>query len=477
MRRVVILLTALFVLAVPATASAAELTKFGRLFPNLAPLNQHSDLDLADLAQAQQDPNLDAANNCTNTALPPVIPDSGCVFSIMTYGGGQFFDHDITLDRQPSPFAAVDPTTLTNFRTFKLDLDSVYCGGPSVTPDIFVGNKFKVQNPNLNGVRDYARGPDGKALLCEGRNDENQIIAQFHLGLLFFHNRLIDEGMSFGQAQLFLTLHYQKAVVKELSENTLSVPFTDQRVQRLANQAKLKNQNKAFTPIEFSVAAFRYGHSNVRRAYRLNAGPLGNCPNLQVFAASAPGVEPADLRGGRQLQAGRQIDWGMFDSTLPEPAGCEGLRNIQRKFDELISSSLFLLPNPFVADRNNVLGFLNMVRAKHYGLPSGQAVAAELGLPVLTAEELGLDANLAARFAGGVPLWFYVLRESQVRENGQRLGPTGSLIVAAGFQAMLEADKDSILRQNQGFVPDPRVAGPDGEVELTDLQVFAGTAR
>ena len=91
------------------------------------------------------------------------------------------------------------------------------------------------------------------------------------------------------------------------------------------------------------MSAFRFGHTQVRLAYRLNGN--NNCQNLQVFSLTAP---DAALMGGRQLQAGRQIDWGMFFDDFDQPTGCAGVqpRNISRQIDPLISASLFRLPIP-----------------------------------------------------------------------------------------------------------------------------------
>ena len=90
------------------------------------------------------------------------------------------------------------------------------------------------------------------------------------------------------------------------------------------------------TPVEFSVVAYRFGHSMVRRAYELT----NTTGKIQVFSATLP-----DLRGGRELPAGRQIDWGNFVHELTRPDNV-GHVNQSRKIDPLISSSLFVLPIP-----------------------------------------------------------------------------------------------------------------------------------
>src|SRR5205823_5524540 len=50
---------------------------------------------------------------------------------------GQFIDHDITFDPTPIPEQKTDPLALHNFRTPKLDLDSVYGTGPTAQPYLY----------------------------------------------------------------------------------------------------------------------------------------------------------------------------------------------------------------------------------------------------------------------------------------------------------------------------------------------------
>jgi len=110
---------------------------------------------------------------------------------------GQFIDHDLTLDAIPQPSDFVDPTTLTNGRTFSFDLDSVFGGGPTGSPELYEadGVHLRVQEfTDADGdlVRDLPRNEDGSAILADRRNDENQIIAQIHVAFLKFYNRLVD---------------------------------------------------------------------------------------------------------------------------------------------------------------------------------------------------------------------------------------------------------------------------------------------
>src|SRR3546814_4051526 len=68
-------------------------------------------------------------------------------------------------------------------------------------------------------------------------------------------------------------------------------------------------------------------------------------------------------------------------------------------------------------------------------LPSGQAVAEEIGVAnPLTPDEIatGTDGEVAKEqgLHEATPLWYYILKEAQVREDGKRLGPVGATIVA-----------------------------------------------
>ena len=109
---------------------------------------------------------------------------------------GQFIDHDLTLDTAPQPDASVDVNTLVNGRTFAFDLDSVYGGGPTKSPQLYYGDKFLLGTATDGVSPDLPRNPDGiddndddgTAILVEHRNDENLIIAQIHLSFLRLHN-------------------------------------------------------------------------------------------------------------------------------------------------------------------------------------------------------------------------------------------------------------------------------------------------
>lgn len=437
---------------ITSTASADPASKFVPLFPQLKGFDTPTNQQIADLAGSMLDPNADSENN----------PDMTSVFTYF----GQFIDHDLTLDISPSPLAPVNVATLDkNARTFRFDLDSVYGQGPDGSPELFEADHkhFRVQNPNPNGVVDLPRTADGTAILVEGRNDENEIISQIHVAFLLVHNKLVDSGLSYDDAHRRTVSLYQHLVLNEYLPHVVGQPTLDGlRNGSIERVYKPGNPNANKTPVEFSVAAFRFGHSQVRRAYELT----NTTGKIQVFdLGGAP-----DLRGGRQLPGGRQIDWGNFVSELTRPDNVAHL-NVSRKIDTLISRSLFQLPIPGVeATGSNVLAFRNMVRSDAYDMPSGQEVAAKLGIPVIPPADL----HAGPGFENGTPLWYYILAESSRAADGKTLGPVGGRIVGDVLLSLLENDPDGII--THPFTPGAPEAGPGGRFDFGDLFTFAGLA-
>lgn len=444
-------------LATTAHAAPADPSRFGVLLPGLPPLDGQTNQQLADLAQTQLDPGADAANNCADAT------QADCLGSGFTYLG-QFVDHDLTLDTSPSPTEPVDFTQFVNNRTFKFDLDQVYGDGPAASPQLYEadGVHLRVQDPNTNGVRDLPRNPDGSAITGDPRQDENQVLAQMQVAFLLAHNRLVDDGATFADARRELTLLYQRAVVDDFIPHTLGTTLSASTVPSLMATII----RTGMTPVEFSVAAYRFGHSQVRAAYEMNE----DSGLIDVFSLD-PAVDT--LMGGRPIVANHEIEWGNFFPELAEEGDVDG-GNHSRKIDTLISASLFQLPIPGAeAAGSNVLAFRNMVRAKFYSMPSGQSVAARLGVPVLTAAQLNLPESVAPAFADGVPLWYYILAESSATRNGRTLGPVGAKLVASTFSAVLMRDRESVLTGGRGFKPDPEVVGDDG-VQISDILRLAG---
>jgi hypothetical protein len=111
----------------------------------------------------------------------------------------------------------------------------------------------------------------------------------------------------------------------------------------------------------------------------------------------------------------------------------------------------------------------NLLRQLVFALPSGQSVAKAMQEEPLAASDLTdlKEHHMDTR----TPLWFYILREADVREDGRRLGPVGGRIVAEVFIGLLEGDRMSYLRQDPEWTP---TLSDNDDFKMTDLLKFAG---
>lgn len=84
------------------------------------------------------------------------------------------------------------------------------------------------------------------------------------------------------------------------------------------------------------------------------------------------------------------------------------------------------------------------------GLPSGEAVARHIGVSPLNAEQIGI-ASIG--WYDETPLWYYILREAAVLEEGPRLGPVGARIVADVLVGLIDADRNSFRHGEDEWRP------------------------
>jgi hypothetical protein len=484
---------------------------FVRMFPGLPPFAPATDemrekarqLGAKDGILDAKDLLSDPVQSITNPSVfSPNNPDNPAMTAGVTFLG-QFIDHDLTLDPRSPLFEPADPRRTKNFRTAAFDLDSVYGNGPQGSSQLYDTSsgdiKLKVEiipgseAVSRNGaVRyDVPRDANNNAIIGDSRNDENVIISQLHLAMLRFHNAVVDhlrtkQGIGdlsaeqiFKMAQRLVRWHYQWIVVHEFLPLTIGQELVDDILRRgpkfyTASDARLKNPHgNLLIPIEFSVAAYRFGHSQVRPSYRLNFGPRAGS-EFFAFAfldSFEPNdADPGDLRGGKRA-ARRFVDWQTFFNLG------DGNFRPNKRIDTKLSSILMDLlgmrgPAPGMpSDGVQSLASRNLMRHVNFGLPSGQAVARLFGTQVLTPTQLadlqpyGMDRS--------TPLWFYILKEAELMESGLRLGPVGGRIVGEVFIALLKADAESYLTAQGNWKPVLPSAVP-GEFRMSDLLRFAG---
>jgi Animal haem peroxidase len=455
---------------------------------------------------------------------------------------GQFVDHDLTRDVTNIPFGTpvTTPDLLAQGRSPALDLDSVYGAGPGDPHDnIF----YAADGVRLKLGRTQASGPptvpvttldlDGFDLPRKGattaeplearmaqipdpRNDENLAVGQTHLAFMRFHNRVCDRlagggtpsAMLFEQAREMVVKHYQWMLRSDFLPRIVDPAIVDDVFTYGRKVFEVGATGTPTMPIEFSVAAYRLGHSMIRDKYNWNAvfsvggaiGDIGTLLNLFRFSGTSGSLNPGSglpdnpLEGTlERLPTNWVADWTrLYDFVTdgtPELAPEGGQLNFTRPLDIRLTNPLANLPlgtfggrGTSVPDMERNLAFRNLVRGRMVGLATGQEVAAHIAalvpdVKVLTAEEIlgndlgGLTPALRDELTTATPLWFYILREAGL--HGSRLGAVGGRIVAETFHRAIEGSRISILRDPY-FRP---IFGPNRNVlRMTDLLKVANDA-
>lgn len=426
--------------------------RFGRLFRSLPAYRLPGNELIAALVSTMREPEEDATgpSGWSNVASPSPFdhPDLPAGYTYL----GQFIDHDLTFDPTSQLDRENDPNALRNFRTPRFDLDSVYGRGPHDQPYMYEDFTLRIEErDDADGHIEDPPRYGNRALIGDPRNDENAIVAQLQVLFLRAHNkalRLVQQHTGLGGEEAFrearrvLRWHYQYVVLNDFLERIVGAELVAQVLDRdpadrfpRFDLRHYTPENEAFMPVEFSVAAYRFGHTLVRPSYKLNDAHEA----VEIFS-----TDNEDLRGFRPLQSKHRIEWKHF---FDEVEGREF--QLARKIDTKLSPGLSKLPF-----EGSSLARMNLKRGEALGLPSGQSVAA-----AMCAERLG-DADLSdlpeavrTELRENTPLWFHVLREAERRGEGKRLGPVGGRIVAEVFFGIMRLDPLSYLHVEPCWTP------------------------
>jgi hypothetical protein len=462
---------------------------------NLLPEAKKTRNDLVRLGEAMADRGRDA-------------PAGDSTFSAAFTYFGQFVDHDITLEKSAQPGMKppveedLEPLPLDdirdqtrNVRTGVLELDSVY-NFPAPRDPEPNGAKMKIGKvspsggtPGKDEFNDLPRrrrsdNPkrDREARIGDPRNDENLIVAQLHLAFLRAHNRILEETSPperFKKAKRRLRRHYQHIVLHDFLKQIADQPIVDDIIEN-GNRIYDPGEDEFFMPLEFSVAAYRFGHSMVRATYNYNVNfPQATLGQLFTFTALSGQLGEFDtlpdiwiiqwerfLRGGEVFNTARKID-----TQLVEPL--EHLQTMEGQDEPGLAA---------------MLAVRNLLRGYQLRMPTGQAVAGALQeklkgvrtIPVLSPQQI---KNAAASdkqrevledsgFDERTPLWYYILAEAALLRDGRRLGPVGSTIVAEVLVGLVRRSPDSILAPGSTWKPNLPSKEPD-KFTLADLLRFS----
>ncbi len=394
---------------------------------------------------------------------------------------GQFLDHDVTLDASSAIGTVADPRNIRNIRTPNLDLDCVYGDGPEASPHLYTnvgGHHGFMLFGRQNSPLDLARNCKGTALIGDPRNDENIFVSQVQGAFICLHNILLNEvitNTALGQtvkakamegtaadvwsAQVlppmsdfeivrrFIRLHYQFITVTDFLPQ-----FVVQDIIDGCMASDPFGPHAPMMPVEFSGAAYRFGHATAQDGYRLQPGGAE-----QLFFAKQ-GFGPRD--------PAHDIALGEFFGPGAQKA---------RPVGTSVAASLFELP--FVTDgfempdgtqvnatQAKKLPLRNVLRDRFaLHLPNGQKLAGLLGHTPLPVPQALADHHIAK-----TPLWFYCLEEADAA--GGKLDKVGGTIVASVIGRLLRCDPESYVHIDD-FQPLPDFA------TMANLVSFVETHR
>lgn len=382
---------------------------------------------------------------------------------------GQFVSHDITFDPISRLDRQEDPDFLNNYRTPRFDLDSIYGRGPQDQPFMYVPGKplfilGKAAGSSRNiSEKDLPRNAFGHAMIGDPRNDVSVIISQLHLLFLQFHNKVVralednKKGFKgndlFAEAQRIVTWHYQWVVIHDYLKRLVGEDILYQKIPDPQSATKGKPtitfeyfnwEDRVYMPIEFSAAAYRFGHCIVRNAYDLNE----RVKDVPLF-----GEKNNDLRGSRPLRRDWSIQWDHF-LEFPDKAAPQYAHKITPKLSPALNQI------PMARGHIKSVAEANLLRGASMGLPAGQTLARAMGIEPAV--------------AGNDPLWLYILKEAEKEADGTRLGTMGGHIVAEVLLGLFATDPHSYWYANPRWTPKAEgVITKNDTFELKDLVSYA----
>lgn len=426
-----------------------ETGRFGALFPSL-PTYEPTNAAIKAVAQIMKE----------NSEEPEQDSQIPLAFAFL----GQFIDHDLTLEPVSRFDDRLDPMALINFRTPALDLDSVYGSNPDVSRHLYdtygfdkdgaeneqPGREhrlpFRLLVGNYKDSIDLQRNRQGTAIIGDPRNDENLFISQLHRMIIGFHNEVVKAVMEankdnplpnkdlYDEVRKEVTLHYHWIIIQEFLPLIIGEDMTKEILENGRKFYKDLKEKRPFIPVEFSGAAYRFGHTLIRAEYNLNAA----ISKLGLFKSPFFGICPeGDCDKFKGIDKKYNLDWSYFLAFENDTS------NLQfcRKIDSSVALPLFNLP--FIDAQQDApvsLPERNMRRGRTLMLPSGQAIAKAMGLTPISNNDLGLEG--IDGLYDEAPLWYYILKESEIQTGGKHLGSIGGRIVGEVLIGIIETTQE-----------------------------------
>src|SRR5262249_7415179 len=264
------------------------------------------------------------------------------------------------------------------------------------------------------------------------------------------------------------TWHYQWMILHEFLPLFVGQPLVN-AILRRGRRFYRPGKGEAYIPVEFQGAAYRFGHSMVRPSYRANLAGDNRQPFFRMFCDTALAGPPSGAPRGCFRAPRLFIGWQPFSAC-----GDGGVKR-NKQIDTRFSTPLFPLPIGAIASHSGptALPVRTLLRHVTWELPSGQALARRIGVTPLDGADLDELESLGHGLEHSTPLWYYVLKEAELIEDGLHLGPVGGRIVAEVIIGLLQSDPESYLSYDPRWRPS-LPSRDRGDFRMVDFLTFAG---
>ncbi len=341
---------------------------------------------------------------------------------------GQMIAHDLVQSSTPFSGGGGLSSPQRDFRDARLVLDTIYGGGPGITPLAYeppdpTGDGVVLlrmgptkmegdgEEASSGPVRDFSRGAGcpfaadntsnmqlrRDVYVADPRNDDNFFVSQLSTLFFTFHNliyRSLSEGRfddyfavpnntelkRFSLARRITALVYRRAVENDFLKKILNEDVWKLYTQGKLASATLGSQRDQRMPVEFSHAAFRLGHAMVLDDYKVNdtlsteAGVGSATGHLRL--SDALRSSSARFLKFVPIKATWLISWSKF-FKVKDPANPQSSRRISPFMaGALRKSELGFFPN--VNGNGTGLIFRDLLRSTNTGLRSVKSIMTSL---------------------------------------------------------------------------------------------------
>lgn len=279
----------------------------------------------------------------------------------------------------------------------------------------------------INKYHDLNRTKTGCAVIPDQRNDKNYFVAQLHLLFQLFHNKLIKKYKAtksnvYTYVKQEVIRYYQWILLNDYLPR-----IVDHDILESIKSNGVQFVKESTVACEFLKATLHYPEFTVKPSYKIAKDLVIDACHMYTYVK---GHLPKYI-----------INWNLYfnlaENSPPQPS---------KAMDIFLVEEL----KPIEGQKPKLLH--DLTSGQEFNLCSGQNISAAMGLKPIPADILRrIDVNKTLErhnMLHHTPLLPYILLESKVYTNGEKLTGVGGILLAESIFAILCNDKTSILNND-----------------------------